>query len=395
MQAKLFMIPWIFAVFGEAQRDVLTGGPDLLVDAHHRHFHEMLRRQQAINDALLLNNALHLTHPQFVAQLPQIPPAPPATLFNPNPFQLGNLEPASQSSAKGSYGPAAPQELARKTNLAGVKTVHIVKKEEEEEDTVTPTTVPPTSTVPPSDLEMSELFKKLNLTQEETKNIVEHVENLVRLELAKKLREAETSTTVVPVGSTVATATATVPPETTTVLSTTTAVEVMTTSKPKLRLRTLPKHHPIKKEPALPNGAIKTSLTHLPIFVGANIEDDANTNGFEKKQQHILIAANQESDKDLLVDFATGSPLELNEQESLELLPMAAEPISSSSTTTTLAPQTLKPTTVLPRHPNHIPTNFERLASDYRQRLDGTGDLSNIFSKISRNAHISLASARG
>ncbi|CAI2349795.1 unnamed protein product [Caenorhabditis sp. 36 PRJEB53466] len=454
MQAKLFMIPWIIPLV-VAQRvpaptnaapstQALTN--DLLVDAHQRHFYEMLRRQQQINDALLLNNALLHPHiPQLhIPTNPADQLIPPAPLFNPFIQQTAQ----GSTSKLGTYGKEEPSEAekkeegekevkeaeveapeekegtveaphrvaeAPKKTLAGVKTVSIQRKGEvaPNEEVVTTTAV-----LSEEDLEVVQLFKKLNLSKAETKSIVEHVEQVVREELTKKLKEAETSTTTT-------TTTTAAPTRTTTASATITPTdwpeEVTTTTSPipLMRVRSEEnlilqrnnlKHHPIKlQRKKLPDvleseevsqGSIKTSLTHLPIIV-ANEEEDAST---QKATLHkrILIASQdreKESDRDLLVDFATGAPLDLTDidapkQRSDPTVVVSTLPTPSPTTTTTI-PVRPMPQSLPPRQTQHEVTNFERLATDYRRRLEHTGDINKILQKISENAYISLVERGG
>uniref|UniRef100_A0A8R1E3C3 Uncharacterized protein n=1 Tax=Caenorhabditis japonica TaxID=281687 RepID=A0A8R1E3C3_CAEJA len=414
MQAKLFMIPWLF-VFARAQRvtNAVVSPPaqtltnDLLVNAHHRHFYEMIRRQQQINDALLLNNAL--LHPH----IPQLPiPANDPILTHPplfNPF-VPQTQSEGSTSKLGTYGRADSDETTQKKlapsakteekpyhnenpdekegtveapyreadfvkkSLAGVKTVSIQRKGEVA-----------TSTLSPEDLEVVQLFKKLNLSKEETKSIVEKVEQVVREKVIQKFKQenaTSTTTTTVqpsttPVTITTTTITTTTKPSTTVEDLIEELEEMSTTSHkpPKLHVRTEEnlilqrhnlKHHPIKiQSKKLPEivipiqsseeisqGSIKTSLTHLPIIV-ANEEEDVTM------PKRILIASQnpkKENDRDLLVDFATGAPLELTEPEVPKI----------NSAATTVITSTLPPVTgtflpVLPPRQTHPRYNNNKI----------------------------------
>ncbi|EFP04429.1 hypothetical protein CRE_25716 [Caenorhabditis remanei] len=477
MQAKLFMIPWLIDLV-LAQRvvppphnpapsaQVLTN--DLLVDAHRRHFLEMLRRQQQINDALLLNNALLHPHPLPPLHIPTnpteplLPPAP--SLFNPFAPQTANQ---GSTSKLGTYGKdeeletkpdevAAPEsekdetpsekdgtveapartDIVKKT-LAGVKTVSIQKKGNVAADAIVgiveseihpiPST---TTTISPEDLEVVQLFKKLNLSKEETKSIVERVEQVVREKLMSKKLEETTTTTEAPTTvteSTTVVLTTTTPQTTTETLTTTDLVteefleeeeedysQATTSAPPQMHIRSEEnnlvllqrnnlKHHPIKlqekkiQEPLeseeISQGSIKTSLTHLPIFVANEEEDVATQNQKASLHKRILIASQdreKENDRDLLVDFATGAPLDLTEPE----VTKSRSAVTDQYSTLPPIPMTSRPVAP-PRLNYHERTDFERLASDYRRRLEHTGDINKILQKISENAYISLVERGG
>ncbi|CAL2035168.1 unnamed protein product [Caenorhabditis brenneri] len=461
MLAKLFMIPWLIGVV-VSQRPAANPQPpqvltnDLLADAHRRHFLEMIRRQQQINDALLLNNALLHPHPLpqlHIASNPSEPLLPPP-LFNPFiPAQAPNH---GSTSKLGSYGKEedaekksdasktseekegtieAPQrtDIVKKT-LAGVKTVSIQKKDLEvetvkiiEEEVQTTTT----TTISPEDLEVVQLFKKLNLSKEETKSIVERVEQVVREKLeSKKLEESknEVPSSTTTLSTTEPSTTTTVPTTTETTTETPIPVEnsefaeedypVPTTSEtPQMHIRNDQnivlhrnnlKHHPIRiqekkiqealESEEVSQGSIKTSLTHLPIFVTNEEEDVTAQNQKSSLHKRLLIASpdpDKENDRDLLVDFATGAPLDLTDAEvpkpKFETLPVA---VSTVYTTPPAAQVTVRPVAP-PRLNYHERTDFERLASDYRRRLENTGDINKILQKISENAYISLVERGG
>ncbi|CCD65379.1 Mucin-5AC [Caenorhabditis elegans] len=462
MQAKLFMIPWLIELVISQRApsppnptpsaQVLTN--DLLVDAHRRHFLDMLRRQQQINDALLLNNALLHPHPLPPLHIPanpaiqelNLPPAPP--LFNPFiPAQVANQGPTSKlgtygkddepekkseelketpEEKEGTVGAPVRTDLVKKT-LAGVKTVSIQKKGDVTGETLTTMEVvaPTTSTISPEDLEVVQLFKKLNLSKEETKSIVERVEQVVREKLMSKMDTSSTTTEVTTVVTTPSTTTTTT---STTQAPTTTTKEFIeeeieeedysvatTAPPPQMHIRSEEnlilqrnnlKHHPIKlQEKKLPEsleseeisqGSIKTSLTHLPIFVANEEEDVASLNPKSALHKRILIASQdreKESDRDLLVDFATGAPLDLSEPD-VTKSKYEASPVATSPATLAPAQVTTRPVAP-PRLNYHERTDFERLASDYRRRLENTGDINKILQKISENAYISLVERGG
>ncbi|CAB3403641.1 unnamed protein product [Caenorhabditis bovis] len=447
MQAKLFMIPWIIGLGVRAQSPNLAQGliTDPIVDAHHRNFVEMLRRQQQINDALLRNNGLFqpipLAHAPDGLLRPQLPQNP-FNLFTPPNLQLS----AQGSTSKlGSYDkieekegtvkvPSTSDEIRKA--ISESKTVVLKQTNTTAETTTTTTETPSTTTkiaVTPTtsptviqsnemkiltkeDAEVLELFKKLNLSKEETKSIVEHVEQVVREELAKKLKEAEMLKEHPTIQGTTASSTTSGPTTTTATTSTTTTTTPVatTTTSPKLirmpkhRLRTeetviVPKHevkhHPKKKETFILDesdealaGSIKTSLTHLPVAVVNDEEEREKIHAEASLHKRVVIPApnDDNEDRDLLVDFVTGAPLDLNERqekENREFLPVTVQSTSPPGIPSTLP--TL-PSKLPPRHPQHVMTNFERLASDYRRRLENTGDINKILQKISENAYISL-----
>uniref|UniRef100_A0A1I7UJT7 Uncharacterized protein n=1 Tax=Caenorhabditis tropicalis TaxID=1561998 RepID=A0A1I7UJT7_9PELO len=472
MQAKLFMIPWLIELV-LSQRVVPSQQPnsptsaqvltnDMLVDAHRRHFLEMIRRQQQINDALLLNNALLHPHPlpPLIPSNPTVPSNPtllPAALFNP--FAPA---PAAQGSTSklGTYGKdeeidkksdettetpktavekdgtvESPQrtDIVKKT-LAGVKTVSIHKQGDVEADTLKmiESEVQQTTTISPEDLEVVQLFKKLNLSKEETKSIVERVEQVVREKLMNKKMEEEKKekeemvellTTRIVATTTTESPSTTETTKSSTFLATTEEfIEdeeedyVATTSTPpQMHIRNEEnlvlqrnnlKHHPIKiQEKKIPGplesdevsqGSIKTSLTHLPIFVANEEEDVALQNPKSSLHKRILIASQdreKDSDKDLLVDFATGAPLDLTDSEvtKSKLIPVATSAVYSTLSPVQVTNQPVAP----PRLNYHERTDFERLASDYRRRLEHTGDINTILQKISENAYISLVERGG
>lgn len=102
-----------------------------------------------------------------------------------------------------------------------MKTVSIQKKGDVTGETLTTMEVvaPTTSTISPEDLEVVQLFKKLNLSKEETKSIVERVEQVVREKLMSKMDTSSTTTevtTVVTTPSTTTTTTSTTQAPTTT-----------------------------------------------------------------------------------------------------------------------------------------------------------------------------------
>ncbi|UMM21125.1 hypothetical protein L5515_002941 [Caenorhabditis briggsae] len=476
MQAKLFMIPWLIELVysqrivppatNPAAPPVLTN--DLLVDAHRRHFLEMLRRQQQINDALLLNNALlHPLPPLHIPTNPTEPLLPPAPqLFNPfapatsqgSTSKLGTYgkeeEPEKKetdevnSSVEKDGTVESPQrtDVVKKT-LAGVKTVSIQKKASVASDSVVESDIrpipPTTTTISPEDLEVVQLFKKLNLSKEETKSIVERVEQVVREKLMSKKLEQETTTTTEATTTTSTTTTTKAPTTTTTLETTTSTTEApVTTTEPSvvteeyveeedyvsptsspppqmhirsgetinnlvLLQRNNLKHHPIRiQEKKIPEpleseeisqGSVKTSLTHLPIFVANEEEENGDAQSLKSSlHKRILIASKdreKENEKDLLVDFATGAPLDLTDVEvktkNPEALPAATSPVYSTLPTVTSRP------VAPPRLNYHERTDFERLASDYQRRLEHTGDINKILQKISENAYISLVERGG
>lgn len=121
-------------------------------------------------------------------------------------------------------------------------------------------------------------------------------------------------------------------------------------------LRNNLKLHPIKLSPEkldeleeedASQGSIKTSLTHLPIIVANEEEDVTQRVATLHKRIQGTPSVPQEPSRDVLVDFATGAPLDLT--EGLVTRRKTSEPLEVHTTTTRPTTVTIRQSIGLPR----------------------------------------------
>ncbi|VDL69721.1 unnamed protein product [Nippostrongylus brasiliensis] len=201
---KLFIIPWLLLETTKAQN---SNPNSQFVD---NSFYQFLQRQNEINNAILLSNAmlanslgavpgeqqirlpsaipfpatgLHANlppNPPLFQNFPQtIPPVPTAGLHRLDIYDV------LSSGIKG--GPVVGAALIPIPDSPGE--VVVDKIEEEVVSTTTVKAIEITPTTKPRE-DVYNLLKTLNLTEEETNELVSHVEKVVREEVVKKLVES-------------------------------------------------------------------------------------------------------------------------------------------------------------------------------------------------------------
>ncbi|CAD6197564.1 unnamed protein product [Caenorhabditis auriculariae] len=445
-----------------------------------RTFYELIQRQQQLNNAILLNNALlhnsmatalhreqlpiPLTPPE--ALIPPLAPNPAANLFVPFNQQRQKLEifeklpPAKDLTPPTTVPPPLRDATTTdKPTVAEAEGVVSGESEEEEvlEEPLVTTVSNETSQESSSRQEVSKILGKLNVSREDAQSIVDRLQELVLEQLEKKLGEVRrtpapitTSTTTTTVTNIPTTTTTTAPSEPPTTASPLSSAEEefraalaslssetdVPTSSSAEGTRVVVNRHNIKLHPVsrvAPEqdegwGAIKTSKTHLPIVDTAEETHNAvapvqvapvvaaavttvRAGEKEKKNEHktllkkrisVAVQKDKDLDDDLLVDFATGAPLDLNEANNVLTTTRSRPRIPAKQILPTAATERPAPSgknrsaAILPaRHRIHEMTQFEKLATDYRRRLENTGDVNKILQKIYENAYISLVERRG